>query len=155
MSSRNDGIVIDVFARRLVGWKVWHAMRNDFVLDAFEPALHHLGDEMPGLVLTLVIVGCSICPRAPRSAWRTPASPRRSAVAAMRTIMRRRVRDWLYKTEVIGRRDRWQTLEAVEFATLRWVNWFNHRRLLGPIGTTAYFRFPTARVVELGVQVEM
>ncbi len=47
MSSRNDGIVFDVFARRLVGWKVWHAMRNDFVLDAFEPALHHLGDEMP------------------------------------------------------------------------------------------------------------
>jgi len=40
----------------------------------------------------------------------------------------------LYKTEVIGRRDRWQSLEAVEFATLRWVDWFNHRRLLGPIG---------------------
>jgi putative transposase len=40
----------------------------------------------------------------------------------------------LYKTEVIGRHDRWQTLEAVEFATLRWVDWFNHRRLLGPIG---------------------
>jgi len=39
----------------------------------------------------------------------------------------------LYKTHVIGRRDRWQTLEAVEFATLRWVDWFNHRRLLGPI----------------------
>ena len=40
----------------------------------------------------------------------------------------------LYKTEVIGRRDRWRGLEAVEFATLRWVDWFNHRRLLGPIG---------------------
>jgi len=40
----------------------------------------------------------------------------------------------LYKTEVIGRRDRWQGLDAVEFATLRWVDWFNHRRLLGSIG---------------------
>lgn len=40
----------------------------------------------------------------------------------------------LYKTEVIGRRDRWQGLEDVEFATLRWVDWFNHRRLFGPIG---------------------
>jgi transposase InsO family protein len=40
----------------------------------------------------------------------------------------------LYKTEVIERRDRWRGLEAVEFAALRWVDWFNHRRLLGPIG---------------------
>ena len=40
----------------------------------------------------------------------------------------------LYKTEVIARRDGWRSLEAVEFATLRWVDWFNHRRLLGPIG---------------------
>jgi transposase InsO family protein len=40
----------------------------------------------------------------------------------------------LYKTDVIGRRDRWQGLEDVEFATLRWVDWFNHRRLFGPIG---------------------
>ena len=40
----------------------------------------------------------------------------------------------LYKTEVIRQRERWTSLEAVEFATLRWVDWFNHRRLLGPIG---------------------
>ena len=40
----------------------------------------------------------------------------------------------LYKTEVIRRRGPWRQLEAVEFATLAWVDWFNHRRLLGPIG---------------------
>ena len=40
----------------------------------------------------------------------------------------------LYKTEVIRRRGPWRTLEAVEFATLEWVDWFNMRRLLGPIG---------------------
>ena len=40
----------------------------------------------------------------------------------------------LYKTEVIRRRGPWRTLEAVEFATLEWVAWFNHRRLLEPIG---------------------
>lgn len=40
----------------------------------------------------------------------------------------------LYKTEVIHRRGPWRTLEAVEFATLDWVDWFNHRRLLAPIG---------------------
>jgi transposase InsO family protein len=40
----------------------------------------------------------------------------------------------LYKTEVIRRRGPWRTLEAVEFATLEWVDWFNHRRLFEPIG---------------------
>jgi len=40
----------------------------------------------------------------------------------------------LYKTEVIGRRGPWRDLQAVEFATLKWVHWFNHRRLLEPIG---------------------
>ena len=40
----------------------------------------------------------------------------------------------LFKTEVIRRRGPWHSLEAVEFATLEWVDWFNHRRLLEPIG---------------------
>jgi putative transposase len=40
----------------------------------------------------------------------------------------------LFKTEVIRPRGPWRSLEAVEFATLEWVHWFNHRRLLEPIG---------------------
>jgi putative transposase len=40
----------------------------------------------------------------------------------------------LYKTELIQRKGPWRTIDAVEFATLAWVDWFNHRRLLGPIG---------------------
>jgi transposase InsO family protein len=40
----------------------------------------------------------------------------------------------LFKTEVIRRRGPWRTLDAVEYATLEWVDWFNHRRLLEPIG---------------------
>lgn len=40
----------------------------------------------------------------------------------------------LYKTEVIRRQGPWRSLEAVEFATLEWVDWFNMRWLLGPIG---------------------
>jgi putative transposase len=39
----------------------------------------------------------------------------------------------LYTTEVIRRRGPWRSMEAVELATLEWVNWFNHHRLLGPI----------------------
>jgi putative transposase len=40
----------------------------------------------------------------------------------------------LYKAEVIHRRGPWRSFEAVEFATLEWVDWFNNRRLLEPIG---------------------
>ena len=40
----------------------------------------------------------------------------------------------LYKTELINRRGPWRRLEAVEYATLEWVDWFNNRRLLAPIG---------------------
>lgn len=40
----------------------------------------------------------------------------------------------LFKTELIRRRGPWRSLEAVEFATLEWVDWYNNRRLLEPIG---------------------
>ena len=53
----------------------------------------------------------------------------------------------LYKTEIIHQRGPWRHLEAVEYATLEWVDWFNHRRLLEPIGNVppaelelAYYR---------------
>lgn len=42
--------------------------------------------------------------------------------------------DGLYKTELIRKHGPWQILEDEEFATLEWVDWFNHRRLFGPIG---------------------
>ncbi len=42
--------------------------------------------------------------------------------------------NWLYRTEVIRNRGPWRNLEVVEFATLEWVDWFNNRRPLAPIG---------------------
>jgi putative transposase len=127
--------VIDVFARRIVGWKVSHAMRTDFVLDALEQALHQRGDEATaGLVhhsdrgvqyvsmrYTERLADAGIAPSVGSRGDSYDNALAESVIG-------------LYKTEVIGRRDRWQSLEAVEFATLRWVDWFNHRRLLGPIG---------------------
>ena len=50
----------------------------------------------------------------------------------------------LFKTEVIRRRGPWHHLEAVEFATLEWVDWFNNRRLLEPIGYVAPVAFEEA-----------
>ena len=40
----------------------------------------------------------------------------------------------LYKTELIRRRGPWRDIDAAEYATLEWIDWFNHRRLLTPIG---------------------
>jgi len=47
----------------------------------------------------------------------------------------------LYKVELIRLNGPWRTLEEVEFATLEWVDWFNHRRLLGPIGNISPAEF--------------
>ncbi len=128
-------LVIDVFARRIVGWKVSHAMRTDFVLDALEQALHQRGEaETSGLIhhsdrgvqyvsmrYTERLADAGIAPSVGSQGDAYDNALAESVIG-------------LYKTEVIGRRDRWRSLEAVEFATLRWVDWFNHRRLLGPIG---------------------
>ena len=127
-------LVIDVFGRRIVGWKVSHAMRTDFVLDALEQALHQRGDVASSLVhhsdrgvqyvsmrYTERLADAGIAPSVGRRGDSYDNALAESVIG-------------LYKTEVIGRRDRWRSLEAVEFATLRWVDWFNHRRLLGPIG---------------------
>ena len=62
------------------------------------------------------------------SPHRYPLDRYRSINALAETI------NGLFKTEVIRRRGPWRSLEAVEFATLEWVDWFNHRRLLEPIG---------------------
>ncbi len=127
--------VIDVFARRIVGWRVSASMRTDFVLDALEQAIHaRRGDAWTGLVHhsdrgtqylsmrytdRLADAGIALSVGSQGDAFDN---------ALAETVI------GLYKTEVIRRRGPWRTLDAVEFATLAWVDWFNMRRLLGPIG---------------------
>ncbi|MEO7295035.1 MAG: IS3 family transposase [Candidatus Limnocylindria bacterium] len=127
--------VIDVFARRIVGWRVSASMRTDFVLDALEQALHaRRGDAWTGLVhhsdrgtqylsmrYTDRLADAGIAPSVGNQ-----GDAFDNALAE--TII------GLYKTEVIRHKGPWRTLETVEFATLAWVDWFNMRRLLGPIG---------------------
>ena len=126
--------VIDVFARCIVGWRVSSSLRSDLALDALEQALYarpasdqliHHSDR--GIAVSLDSVHGAGLPK--------PGSSRRSGVWAIPTTMPSPNR-WigLYKTEVIRRRGPWRHLEAVEFATLEWVEWFNNRRLLAPIG---------------------
>jgi putative transposase len=125
--------VIDAFARRIVGWRVSRTAHAGFVLDALEQALHERRSVRGGGLVHhsdrgVQYVSIKYTERLPRRA----SSPR-SAASATATTMPRRDHQ-VYKAEVIHRRGPWRSFEAVEFATLEWVDWFNNRRLLEPIG---------------------
>ena len=127
--------VIDVFARRIVGWCVASSLVTDVVLDALEQAIDdRCGHGTPGLVLhsdrgtqylsmryTDRLVDAGIAPSVGSRGDSYDNALAESIIG-------------LFKTEVIRRQRPWRHLEAVEFATLDWVNWFNHHRLLEPIG---------------------
>jgi putative transposase len=127
--------VIDVFARRIVGWRVSSSLVTDFVLDALEQAIYdRCGKTINGLVhhsdrgtqyLSMRysdrLADAGIAPSVGSCGDSYDNALAESVIG-------------LFKTEVIRRQGPWRHLEAVEFATLDWVNWFNHRRLLEPIG---------------------
>jgi transposase InsO family protein len=127
--------VIDVFARRIVGWRVSSTMRTDFVLDALEQALY---DRQPERSDALVhhsdrgsqYVSIRYTERLAEAGIEPSVGSRGDSYdnALAETI------NGLYKAELIHRRAPWKTKESVELATLQWVHWFNHQRLLEPIG---------------------
>ncbi len=138
--------VIDVFARCIVGWRVSRSLHTELVLDALEQALwsrtgteglvHHSdrGSQYLSIRYTERLAEAGI-----DSSVGSVGDSYDNALAE--TI------NGLYKTEVIRRRGPWRTVEDVEYATLEWVDWFNHRRLLEPIGNVppvelemAYYR---------------
>ena len=125
--------VIDVFARRIIGWRVARSMRAELVLDALEQALWSRS-SVHGVVHHSDRGSQYLSIRYSERLTEAGAQPSVGSVgdsydnALAETII------GLYKAEVIHRRGPWRHLEAVEYATLEWVDWFNHRRLLEPIG---------------------
>lgn len=127
--------VIDAFARRIVGWRASRSMQAEFVLDALEQALY---DRRPvggtGLVHHSDRGSQYVSIRYTERLAEAGIEPSVGSVgdsydnALAETVI------GLFKTEVIHRRGPWRSLETVEFATLEWVDWFNNRRLLEPIG---------------------
>jgi putative transposase len=127
--------VIDVFARRIVGWRVSASLATDFVLDALEQAIydrrgagvddlvHHSdrGTQYLSMRYTDRLTDAGIEPSVGSRGDSYDNALAESIIG-------------LFKTEVIQRKGPWRHLEAVEFATLDWVDWFNTRRLLEPIG---------------------
>jgi putative transposase len=127
--------VIDTFARRIVGWRVSRTAHASFVLDALEQALH---DRRPvrgsGLVHHSDRGVQYVSIRYTERLVEAGIEPSVGTVGDSYDNALAETINGLYKTEVIHRRGPWRSLEAVEFATLEWVDWFNHRRLLEPIG---------------------
>ena len=140
--------VIDTFARRIVGWRVSRSAHAGFVLDALEQAIsdrrpiaggglvHHSdrGVQYVSIKYTERLAEAGLVP--------SVGSVGDSYDNALAETI-----NGLYKAEVIWRRGPWRSMEAVELATLEWVDWFNNRRLLEPIGNippaeaeAAYYR---------------
>lgn len=127
--------VIDVFARRIVGWRMSSTMRTDFVLDALEQALYERrpGDDA-GLIHHSDRGSQYVSIRYTERLAEAGIEPSVGSVGDAYDNALAETINGLYKTEVIHRRGPWKTKESVELATLEWVAWFNHHRLLEPIG---------------------
>jgi len=127
--------VIDVFARRIVGWCVSRSLRTDFVLDALEQALHRRQrvDGEP-LIHHSDRGSQYVSLRYTDRLNSTGVQPSVGSVGDSYDNALAETINGLYKAEVIHRRMSWPDAHAVELATLVWVDWFNRRRLLGPIG---------------------
>jgi transposase InsO family protein len=125
--------VIDVFARRIIGWRVSRSMSAELVLDALEQAIW-ARSGIEGVVHHSDRGSQYLSIRYSERLAEAGAQPSVGSVgdsydnALAETII------GLFKAEVIHHRGPWRNLEAVEYATLEWVDWFNHRRLLEPIG---------------------
>ncbi|MGQ5525692.1 IS3 family transposase, partial [Chitinimonas sp. PSY-7] len=140
--------VIDAFARRIVGWRVSRSMHTDFVLDALEQALYARQPERDEALIHhsdrgSQYVSIRYSERLAEAGIEPSVGSKGDSYdnALAETI------NGLYKAEVIHRRASWKTREAVELATLEWVAWYNHHRLLSSIGyvppaeaETAYYR---------------
>lgn len=127
--------VIDVYARYIVGWRVSRTAHASFVLDALEQAIH---DRRPvhrgGLVHHSDRGSQYVSIRYTERLAQAGIEPSVGSVGDSYDNALAESINALYKAEVIHRRGPWRNIEAVEFATLEWVDWFNHRRLLEPIG---------------------
>lgn len=125
--------VIDVYARRIVGWRVARTATASFVLDALEQALHarrpteslvhhsDRGSQYVSIRYTERLAEAGIEPSVGSVGDSYDNALAESVIG-------------LFKTELIHRLGPWKSFEAVEYKTLEWVDWFNHQRLLEPIG---------------------
>jgi transposase InsO family protein len=127
-------LVVDAFSRFIVGWQASRSLRTDLALDALEMAIWRRQAQLDGLVhhsdRGSQYLAIRYTERLADAGAVASVGSRGDSFdnALAETII------GLYKTELIRRRGPWKGIDQVEYATLEWVDWFNHRRLLEPIG---------------------
>ena len=127
--------VVDVFSRRIVGWRVSRNAHTSFVLDALEQALHDRSPTHRGGLIHHSDRGSQyVSIKYTERLAEAGIEPSVGSVGDSYDNALAETINGLYKAEVIHRRGPWRSFEAVEYATLEWVDWFNKRRLLEPIG---------------------
>jgi putative transposase len=136
--------IIDAFSRFIVGWQTSRSLRTDLALDALELAIWRRQAQLEGLVhhsdRGSQYLSIRYTQRLAEAGAVTSVGSRGDSYdnALAETII------GLYKTELVRRRGPWRGLDEVEYATLEWVDWFNHRRLLEPIGYVPPAEFEAA-----------
>ena len=151
--------VVDVFARRIVGWRVSSSMTTDFVLDALEQALYARQPERDSSLVHHSDRGSQyVSIRYSERLAEAGVEPSVGSKGDSYDNALAETINGLYKAELIHRRAPWKTKEAVELATLEWVAWFNNHRLLEPIGyippaeaEANYYRQLASQAAEMAV----
>jgi transposase InsO family protein len=137
-------LVVDAFSRFIVGWQASRSLRTDLALDALEMAIWRRQAQLEGLVhhsdRGSQYLSIRYTERLADAGAVASVGSRGDSFdnALAETII------GLYKTELIRRRGPWKGIDQVEYATLEWVDWFNHRRLLEPIGSVPPAEFEAA-----------
>ena len=137
-------LVVDAFSRFLVGWQAARSLRTDLALDALEMAIWRRQAQLEGLVhhsdRGSQYLAIRYTERLAEAGAVTSVGSRGDSYdnALAETII------GLYKTELVRRRGPWRGIDDLEYATLEWVDWFNHRRLLEPIGYVPPAEFEAA-----------
>lgn len=136
--------IVDAYSRFIVGWQTSRSLRTDLALDALEMAIWSRRDRLEGLVhhsdRGSQYLAIRYTERLAEAGAVTSVGSRGDSYdnALAESII------GLYKTELIRRRGPWKGIDDVEYSTLEWVDWFNHRRLLEPIGHVPPAEFEAA-----------
>ena len=127
--------VIDVFARRIVGWRASRTANTGFVRDALQQAIHQRRPAQDQLVHHSDRGSQYLSIKYTERLAEAKIAPSVGSVGDSYDNALAETINGLFKAEVIHRRGPWRSFEAVEYATLEWVDWCNNRRLLEPLGT--------------------
>jgi putative transposase len=145
--------IVDVFSRRIVGWRTAASLRTDLALDALEMAVFARGQELPGLIhhsdRGVQYLAIRYTERLAEAGVVNSVGSKGDSYdnALAETV------NGLYKTELIRRRKRWHSLEELELATAEWVHWWNESRLHSACGDVPPAEFEEAYHRQLAATV--